>query len=595
MTTTTGYSMKASAKAKQIGERFKNRLPDEVNQQVGPVPFFENDYANRINTVKNSRQSNGIDAIIDVQPDFRNIILTLNYYVTNAYNDIQYRSEPSLTPSSLTGYSLALIYAYALLNDDENVRDTQSDYARDFTTTYNLDRIKSVLRNLKVPSFIRQLLEGLAPSKDERRQNLKFVYSLAAFDLKYDYGRTPPVSIFFHAHNLIATEAANQAPTAITEKWMATSIIAQPMNLTVGNYLGYGHIANYRNWFLQSCTALFNPVTLRFNTVRPVLMQIPSEVQTFNCTDDVVNPYIHLLSFDTDNQSTMEKLLEDLSTTILRVDTQSCLLGDIGHTAKGNQLIPHYYEPYCFPTFHSQPYAVVTDTKLQSILTSEKILQARTRKLTEPVAYPVKNDLFYEQIYLASGKDYVKLEDPDVVKIFDKTIDIDNDVRHLCPFETSKKAIAFNIMLGKCIQSEELDSVSVPQPNPRNSILKENSFIFESAVPFTHIHPQTRGDVFLFERVKHDPTEVNTRVDLYNRSIDRIPGFINERVNDAEYGLPGFDRTLNITNTERGSNTIGFTINEDNTPTQFNSGLRKIYAWSSYRHINTRQTDTVTM
>lgn len=592
----SAYNMHASSKAKAIAERFKNLLPDEANTHVGPVPHFKNDYPERISIEKNSQQSTGPSAIIDVQPDFRNIIQYICYYVTKLYNQFDVRPQPFITPPSLTAYCLALVYGYGLLNDEENVRTEESHYAQDFNATYGLDDAKTQIRNMFVPNFMIPLLNGLSVTADERRPELKFVYSLASFDLEYDFGRTIPISVFITAHNILASQAANQAPSAIYDKWHNTTIVEVPTQLKVANYLGVGRTPDHENWFSQLCGSLFNPVTMRTNSIRPVFGQIQFESQELEDNMMNINPYIHLLSLDATNARTTTKAFRDMSQSIHEISNANVKLGTVEYESKGNQLISHYYSRFQIPTYH---FDKIADTatrqpgKLKTFVKTHKILTMDEINPTNELADPGDKTLYSESIYLTNLETYVPRNDPDQPKEFNIYTDVLDSVRHLSPYETKREELFFNIIHGKVIESEEIDSICVPQPNPDNSIAVENSYFLESAVPFTQITPMTGRDIHLYQRKSHSVTKPVIRAVLYDRSQDWLPTF-TENVTHVENSLlRGFTRTPDIPSGERACNSIAFQIKSETTSTVIPAITRKIYAWSCYRYINTKQDSTV--
>lgn len=274
----------------------------------------------RVAIDSNISKSNGPNAIIDVQCDYRNVVLYINYHVTREYPEIAIKAFPAVTPPSLTGFLLAIVYASALLNDDENVRTVKSVYSHEFTTTRNLDGILTLLRNLPVPKFMLPLLTALFAATDDRKPNIKFVNTLACFDLAFDYGRSPPIHLYFTAHNLIATRPANIPPTDLTREWMQTELVHTPRVLCVANYLGTRIQANeYHNWFTKVNTSLFNPVTMWSNTTRPTFSEMEMFPQELGPDDFNVNPYIHLLCLDQANIDTTEAILQDISQCIVNL------------------------------------------------------------------------------------------------------------------------------------------------------------------------------------------------------------------------------------------------------------------------------------
>lgn len=591
----SAYHIQANAKAKALGERFKNLLPTDANLDLGPTPKFENRYPEMISIEQNIEVSTGPNAIIDVQMDFRNCIQYICYHVTKMYSQFDARPQPFITPPSMTGYCLALIYLQGLLNDDDNVRMMESDYARDFNSSFNIKEIKAHLRKLYVPPFMIPLLNGLAVSIDERRPDIKYVYSLAAFDILYDYGRTPPISVFFTAHNILASQAANQPPLTINNLWFNTQIMSTPLNLYVANYLGLGLEHNFKNWFSQLCTSLFNPVTMRFNTIRPTFGTIPYVSQDFQGTSENVNPYIHLLGLDSRNSRASLKALRDISSSMHQLLNTSTFIGTIEYNDVGNQLTSHYYEKLVIPTFNQcTPTAAVTETDVTTVARNLKFLQLQESIPQNEIKFPDESQLKNTTLYLSTGIKYDPTKDPDTARLFNEETDVLNRVRHLSPFETKREELFFNIIHGKVIQIEELDSTCVPQPNPDSTARIENSYFLESAIPFTHIIPINCGEIQLFERAQNNVRWPTVRCCFYDRTKDTIPYYApTTKVNKNTPFFKSFDKITNIPDTSRACNSLNYTIESEHATTEIPQELRKIYAWSCYRFINPQQNSSV--
>lgn len=82
------YFLHASNSAKRIAETFKNRTPIQRSVSIPPQPVFENNLVSLINIEKNVQSNDGPSKIIDVQPDFRNIVTVLNYHITRLYSGL---------------------------------------------------------------------------------------------------------------------------------------------------------------------------------------------------------------------------------------------------------------------------------------------------------------------------------------------------------------------------------------------------------------------------------------------------------------------------------------------------------------------------
>lgn len=604
----SSYNLHITQAVSKIMDRVMNLNPTQLNKYVGPSPAYSNDFPIAVAFPQNCQTSQGIHDIIDVQPDFRNIILFINYYITTTYPSLSFKEHPAVSPPSLTGYLLALVYTYALLNDDTNVRTKRSAYSQQFTNTKGLDKIHVLLKRLMVPPFMVPLLQALYSTQDERTPKLKYVYTLACFHLLYDYGRTPPINMYFTAHDLIASKPTNRDPRETFNDWLTTQLMAQPLNLHVANYLG-GLVQqnNYENWFSQVNAALFNPVTARSNTLRPTLRQMCLHPQTF---EDInrINPYIHLLCLDPDNLETTSGILQDISSSVAHLYDKSVALGQIEYDTKGNQLLNHYYQNVLLPTWHQvQPskdnFKQVTQSayvKKMQFKTASKV----NSNITLPFPPHVKNELYHPG-YLVFNHNYNQQHDYIKDDLYDPITDYKGDVRHLCPIETSSEAVYFNLISGTLIECNEVTSASVPQPNPHIDTQVENSFYFQSAVPLTQIRPISLDSVrpLNLNTTPHQskPTLPQVRIDLVNRAIDRLPIFGPNVTVPVPNLLEGYDTTPHIRSAELSCNSLCYSIKPHSQLIDIQTGTHKITAWSSYRHFynhardNTPLTDKIFM
>lgn len=599
----TSYNIHIQRALKAIAERFQNELAASAVTQTGPLPKYINDLFKKVNVDTNIVGNTGPNSIIDVQPDYRMIILSITFYIVKEYPDMDIKPYPTLTPVALMAYNLALLYIFALVNDDANIRYVKSKYSREISTTRHLDRILAKFRTFPVPPYLMQLIQALQAGYDERKENLRYVNSLACFDLDYDFGRTPPIMIYLIAHNLIASRPGNANPDDIFAEWVNTQIMNAPRALYVNNYLGtHEELGVYTNWFSQSNRMLFNPVTNRTLTVRPTFMRSDTMSQAFNVTTENINPYIHLLGLDTNNRSIIEADLTATSKCIENTYPNCPTIGSLAVVAKNSNILNHYYSNIALPTWHSiAPRARgvnETHTRVSAITFADRINYKATGNYSfnSTVKFPATESAYDPPLYLAENKAPATADIPIVQKLFDDQNDIQPDVRHFCPFETSNENIFSNVITGRTIETEEITSCAVPQPNPRNSILTENCFFLESAIPISHVTPinsQPNSSLPIVVREFHSSKLPAVRIDLIDRSIDRLPRFAAAIHGDIANGLPGYDMLDAVPHPQHACNSISYTIDEGPAESMIDKDLRKVRAWSSYRYYNLHQSDNV--
>lgn len=595
----TSYNINVKNAIKAIAQRFQHLGVTQAVTQTGSTPKYENDFVNIIKADENVKSSNGPIATIDVQPDHRNIIAALCFHITRLYPELEIKRFPSVTPPALMAYCLALVYAHALLNDDINIRRRQSQYAHDVYTTRFLDRIVTMLRKLPVPPFMKDILDGLKRSYDERKPNLHFVHSFACFDLSHDFGRTPPIAMYLEAHNIIASMPTNVAPSELLFTWLTKQLMTAPLNLYVANYLGLQNGEDsFVNWFAELNFSLFNPVTNRTQTQRPTLTKVDLTPQNLGTDAGEVNPYIHLLGLDNENFTTIEAQLQSISLIMEDNYPSAPLLGKLVDNTKAHIMLNHYYSQIALPTWHrTKPTAKALAKNVTATRGAELLLYKRSPTYSSGarILFPTSDASYIPNLYLAKNEQYDAAKDPHKYATFKPMQDTKPDVRHFCPFETSSTNIYSNLICGRTIEYEELTSCSVPQPNPRNSVLEENSYFLESAVPInmvTAISCTAAIELAFVQRKVHPARQPTARFDLIDRSVDRIPTLNLNVPRTSTAPLPGYHKTPGLPTTSRACNSIGYTIQKADKQTALDKGVPLIKAWSSYRYYNTHQTAT---
>lgn len=587
----------------RIADRFKNEKIIDCVTQTGPKPKYINDFKNKVNVDENVTNSSGPVSTIDVQPDYRLPILAINYCITKEYPNMDIKPYPALTPIALMAYNLALLYIFALTNDDVNIRRRKSVYAHELTTSKHLDRIISRLRNLPVPPYMMQIINNLVSGFDERKENLRYVNSLACFDIEYDFGRTPPIIMYLIAHNLIASRPGNANPDEIFAEWANTRIMTAPFPLYVANYLGsHDQVDMYANWFSRVNRTLFNPVTNRTLTVRPTLMRVDTVPQIFDVQTQDINPYIHLLGLDTENMAIIESDLISIASCISETYRNCPTIGSLVKFQKSTAILNHYYSNFPLPTWHHRTPVVKSATQCYSNITSATYAKRIGFKvsapptLTKSIPIPAETSLYEPVLYLVKNKKMKASDSCVKFKDFDIYSDIEPDVRHFCPFESSNENIFSNIITGRAIETEELTSCAVPQPNPDNTVMTENCYFLESAIPLSQIVPitGTNGQQYPIVLTQHYPARLPAvRIDILDRAIDRLPIFGEDLHGPVEQGLPGYDPQEFVPHPQYACNSLCYTISEGATETSINAALRKVKAWSSYRYLNIHQNDNV--
>lgn len=597
--TQTAYGLRMDKALKALADRFQTNDLDITNPTNGVPPKYENTYLQRLATATNLAFSNGPDAVIDVQFDYRNVFLYIANYVTKEYPEYNVKPHTCLTPMSITGYCMALTYALALLNDDDNIRGKRSCYSQAFANDRLLTPVLDELRNLHVPPFMLQLLKSTTYSNDDRKPNLRFVYSLACFDYEHDFGRCFPVNLFFYAHHQLATMSASMTINDALTTWINTAVISQPVANTVSQHIGLDpQDLNDTNWISIIMKQLFNPTTSRYQTVRPTFNTMELRSQNHPHTlEHTLNPYAYLLCLDPQNIKTTRSVLRSISNALKDIYPTAQTLTEVQNTEHNQQLLNHYYQGIIKPTyFNLKPGTQVVNKKLTKI--AENLKFHATPQNTHTIEFTTLTTAQNRtpSIYRSSGKIYDRQNDPIKLITDDPNYPPIDNIRHFLPNDQKPEAVFQNIITGKLIELGELDSVAIPHPNPENSVLKENGYFLNAAIPMTRIRPIVpQEDVYLdeVERKMHSPLRPNVRIDLLRREVDRIPIFAGNLETEIPQVLPGYDTMNNIRHTQFACNSIGHVYDLDADTVQTENYIRFPLAWSSYRFVHTQPYNVV--
>lgn len=597
MQTASTFTIKPISSAIQIANRYK-RSGDQP--PPAPEPSYKDDLIERINAEQNVYLDDGPRTIIDVQPDYRFPLSAIITHVIRIYATLDQRNNPIITPASLTAYCLAILYAYALITDTENVRTSKSHWSDDFNDNSNRRDYLIELERCFVPSFMNNILTGLVPTRDPRRPNVLFTNTLAGYSINHDYGRSFPITMFLHAHHLVATNPANTPPSQIYDDWINhTVLIAANQDFKIGNLIGTGlQNGEYENWLLSRIKSLFNPVTSRSNTNRPTFS--PIVTFPYEPTDEV-NPYIYLLGADSNNIFNALSFLQGMSNVIHEQLTGSNQLGSYFGITSGTQILTHMYHGPALPTWHWITVSPIKDRKDRKDLTATgfartiRFLSDETIPSTPPttIKYP-ESDADIDKTYYLVRKPNGTLDtdQEDSTILFDIDEHVLPDVRYFDPWEYNPSKLPYTMMTGILIESAEIDGFSVPQPNLNVPLSTENSYLLNSAVPLHWIKTAkqigNQTDTILYQRsfVRQQSTPVG--ISLYDLSTNRLPYF-NTSVNDPSppRGFYGFNKTTDISWFIRAFSYFGFKIRSQNTSTQDpNLPKHHLYAWSSYRYVN---------
>jgi hypothetical protein len=585
-----GYVLKPNDAATALAQRFK-KAKDQPDP--APEPDYKDDILERIDVERNVSLDSGPSTIIDVQPDYRYSLITVIYHVIRIYSTLDQRNNPMITPASLTAYSLAIIYAYALISDSENIRTVKSSHADDFLDNPTRKDLLIELERCAVPPFLRNILTGLSPTFDPRRTDIMFVNSLAGFSFYHDYGRSFPISMFLKAHHIVATCPSNQDPITVFNDWSNKPVIDGNNPVYIGQIIGSSlTTGTYDSWLLQRIRTLFNPVTSRSNTNRPTFTPLPTFPPLMSLSQ--INPYIYLLNADEDNIYNTVTFIRSMSAIIGEQIKGSSQLGTLFDTPSGVQIMTHFYHGPALPTWHwFVPKEGKEELSAKRYAETLKFLFPQpNNKATVPLKYPTDPTTIETPLYLVRKDSKNPDSDDDRQMIsFDLNFHVAPDVRYFDPYAYTPSTLAFTMMTGLCIESEEIDGFAVPQPNPGISLNAENSFILESSLPLRLVQLASEvsngNGMNLYHRSISSQNSSAISVSLYDMSQNILPYFKTRVIDALPVSLHGFKTVTGIERFSKAFSKFGFRTSSIDEVHEINVPPKSIYAWSSYRHINT--------
>lgn len=536
------------------------------------------------------RTTNGPFQTIDVQPDFRNLLSAINYHTVRICNQLAEYDIPYLTPASLTGYCLEVVYIFAALCDTRVIRFSSSNYGLRFMDNETRNQYLTMALWFNVPPFLYEIIRSLYPTFDARRPNVAFIMSFAAYSFTHDIGRAFPAAMFFNLHTIMANAEPSSNLEAILTEWYSSAVINGAFELKVANLLGtFIEGGNYLSSMTQSCNKLVNYLFSNSTSRRPHLCATPAK--PYHITEDVlnagINPYIYLLGTDSSNLQLMQRNMKQMSSILTSVFKGSKQIGELFAHQSGINLMNHYYIGPQLPTWHG--FTVKEGfTKLTPAQFAEKISFYGTwAAATHTVDYPAKP---IDDTFICLNHDKTPVTPRDKQIVYAKKYELP-DVLYYTPWTVSDSSLALTAVTGLLIESSGIDGTTVPQPNTRNTIHLENSFLLNSAIPIQNIpdalYTGANSIRMHVARTSSQDNATNVHISLYDMSINTMPYFprvIQE--SNIPQALPHFTPTRGITSFMASSNNWSFKIADAALPVKDYKTKKTIHLWSSYRWIN---------
>lgn len=557
-----------------------------------PVPPSNADYFSRLMLPTNVNLDSGNYATIDTQFDMRYINNYILYHITALYPEMNVKGHPYVTPLSLAGYCLTLVYAH-MLTCDSTFRPDKSYPAARFLSDADRKDLHDLLLRSYVPTFMADLLMELSPVYDPRRTNILWTPSLAGYLHLHDFGRTLPPQMYYAAHHLLASTRTNKDPDDVLDDYMLVDLInygTRPFNAS--NYLGTWYNGTiHPNFVNNDFFAFFNPLVGRALSARPTFARIPLQVE--NLADDYTgNIYTTLLCASDENITMATTLYTALSAFVHADSPKAPQLGSVIATLSGTLILSCSIHPPTLPTWTG---AIVKSESTPSLeddktfATNHKLFQDEPTS-TGTATWLDSTTGLVSQLYGLIKHKHKKAETPYKHATFDPKLHVTPTVLYFQPYDVSPSSLGLTIAAGLTIELAEIDGFMVPTEHPESSLDDNNSQLLQSAIRSDKIFPicsdATAGTTptYIIPRRDLDRTSQGLTFSLISMAKAVFPQFDNENINSLtitpeENGLTREEHHYNASlafNVKSGTN---------GSVTMTN----KLWAWSSYRVVHKKK------
>lgn len=553
-----------------------------------PVPTASTeDFFKRLNMASKLEANLGSDFTIDIQPDLRFPLYYSIYNTIRTFPSLDVKCYPYVSPFTLTAYEQLILTGHLLLSDI-HTRPICSHAANLYRRDNGTGDLLNALMEAVVPSHMEPLLSQLVSVHDPNHPDLLYVPNLGSFSWKHDYGRTPPISIMLAAHNAIASSRDNQPnPEAIIRAFYNTVICTvDQTDFTVSNFLGgwyrhENHDYHHDNWLNQAIEEIFNPIVGRSLTNRPTLKRL-TLTPTIHAQNNQINPYSLIFAYNDTNLQTILNLINNLSDFTQKSNRGKRTLLQLSGEAAGITILSHSVEPPTLPTWHqlsnsAAPTDNRNDTQYAADINFLRPKVIGDGNLTVPTA-----EQCLEVLSLVRTANCTAANETFKTEIFDAHKHVTPPVLYFQPYDRSSSTLNYTVTLGIKIESAEFDGVAIPIPNQWDSLIDNNSRFRSGSIPCSQVYPSIPDaaiPIRINARVLHNERQDPLGLAIVDMTRNILPRFGNQHVLAPQAILPGFAPVQPV---HRPDDAFTYTATSGNT--DYPTGTRNFYLWSSYRY-----------
>jgi hypothetical protein len=478
-----------------------------------------------------------------------------------------------------------------LLGCDAYFRPSKSYYASSFFSDAAKVDYFNVLLACKLPTFMSDILQELAPVYDPRRTNHLFVPTLAAYSHSHDFGRAIPPQVFLHCHQYLATANQRSAPTSQQSdiyNLLITTFGTQTFH--IGNYFGTSYGNYHDNWLNSDFEGFFNPIVGRALTQKPTFGKLALTQQTY-ADHQSMDMYEHFLVCDDDNIDKMSNFMGSISVFFQTQAANSLNLGTTLATLSGSLLFSHSIEPPTLPTWTGMPIKEnASDPKNHKEFATKHEFLVAAPVHTGTLAWLDDDTNLITGLYRLLQATFAPAQRFDARITFDKTAHVTPYVLYFQPYDVNASSLALTIICGIKIETAELDGFTIPSEHPEDSLDDNNSQYLQSAIRLSNVHatlaqadPSTSHVTLLARRhVDRD----NQAHGFAFRDMSRVvmPRFANAAVNDMQINAHPSTGYHVEDNHDDPRSAFTYTAGQNGT---LDLGTdNKAYLWSSYRVVH---------
>lgn len=603
---TAQFDVNSSSRLRQEARKYQRPAPPAADSPPQPAPrinLFE-----RMDIPSNSENDNSIRRIIDVNPDFRYILLTIIFYVMKLYDDKKQTPNPLLTPASFTAYCMFLVYGFFLVNDYHG-RPVPSIYASEYMDSDARAQLFDALKEAFVPPFLLQVFHALSDVSDPRRPGLQYFPTLNGFRFATDFGRFLLPASFMQMHNLTAEHDTSRPGINAMHQWLsltcllAVNSVSDTQNIRNANFVSSTNAGIFRSHLFEAILTLFSPVTgkslIRRTNMEPIPLSSPVNFAVNHDIDNrhiTSNPYILFLNATSLNVKHMTLFIQDFSNIVKNEFNGQFQLGAVPDDMSGLSILNHGYSLPAIPTWHSDEITLKDELLVKTspldfdeYATKRKFLQPLPKyKKGKEIPWPTKDESsIWSNLYLTTkGKDHDSKQEPDSVITADSELHEMPRCFWLQPYTEGDQPIAYAMIAGLLIESAEVDGSSIPAPDTSVALRKTNNNFLQGALPLRNVipgyTPKGMSIVTAFKRasVKKDLDKIS--IDLYNLAENRLPKFDSDIEDTTDNPtVPGFSVIEHVRSFSLAFSKISF-LEKSDPKTE-----KKLPVWSPYRYVST--------